>query len=101
MKHYPTPVLSLLRLSFLLLLFLSSPSPATEFKASETLHRGNSTEPVTLDPHKSEDVSSGNIIRDLFEGLVTDDAAGQLIPGAAQKWSISDDGLTYIFHLRN
>jgi oligopeptide transport system substrate-binding protein len=101
MKHYSTPVLSLLRLSFLLLIFLINPSPATEFKPSETLHRGNSTEPETLDPHKSEDVSSGNIIRDLFEGLVTEDAAGQLIPGAAEKWSISDDGLTYIFHLRN
>ena len=66
---------------------------AAAVNSSQILHRGNSTEPVTLDPHKSEDVSSGNILRDLYEGLVTEDAAGKLIPGAAEKWNISDDGL--------
>ncbi len=101
MKHCLTLANTLQRLSFLLLILLSSSALAAEIKPSETLHRGNSTEPVTLDPHKSEDVSSGNIIRDLFEGLVTEDAAGNLIPGAAEKWSISNDGLSYIFHLRN
>jgi len=89
----------LLALSLLLSLSVS-PGQATETKISNILHRGNSTEPVTLDPHQSEDVSSGNILRDLFEGLVTEDAAGKLIPGAAEKWSISDDGLTYSFTLR-
>ncbi len=72
-----------------------------ETTSSATLHRGNSTEPVTLDPHQSEDVSSGNILRDLFEGLVSEDAAGNLIPGMSEEWSISQDGLTYIFNLRN
>ncbi len=95
MKH-------ILALAFTLLLFLTPLSNSTaETNRSDTLHRGNSTEPVTLDPHQSEDVSSGNILRDLFEGLVTEDAAGNLIPGAAEKWSISKDGLTYTFHLRD
>ncbi|GMR05508.1 MAG: ABC transporter substrate-binding protein [Gammaproteobacteria bacterium] len=85
---------------FLLLFFPATPGLAAGTKASNILHRGNSTEPVTLDPHQSEDVSSGNILRDLFEGLVTEDAAGNLIPGAAEKWTISEDGLTYTFKLR-
>jgi len=87
---------------FVLLLIFSSSLPTTaEINPSEILHRGNSTEPVTLDPHQSEDVSSGNILRDLFEGLVTEDPAGNLIPGAAERWDISEDGLSYTFHLRD
>jgi len=83
-----------------LLYFVNTPSFASNTTRTEILHRGNSTEPVTLDPHQSEDVSSGNILRDLFEGLVTEDATGKLIPGAAESWSISEDGLTYSFKLR-
>lgn len=83
------------------ILYFTSFSFAAAVNPSQILHRGNSTEPVTLDPHQSEDVSSGNILRDLYEGLVTEDAAGKLIPGAAEKWNISDDGLSYTFHLRN
>lgn len=67
----------------------------------EVLNRGNSAEPVTLDPHRSEDVATGNILRDLFEGLTTEDRDGSIIPGAAQRWDISDDGKVYTFHLRN
>lgn len=85
-------------------LLLSFPVIAASTQSTDdikTLHRGNSTEPATLDPHQSEDVSSGNILRDLFEGLVSEDAAGNIIPGAAEKWTISEDGRTYTFTLRN
>jgi len=91
---------SLLCLSVFLLSLAAAPAFASNTKPAEILHRGNSTEPVTLDPHQSEDVSSGNILRDLFEGLVTEDAAGNLIPGSAESWIISEDGLTYTFKLR-
>lgn len=33
------------------------------------------------------------------EGLVRHDAAGQIVPGLAERWSVSDDGLSYIFRL--
>ena len=97
MNHY----YKFIRVFLLLVIFSSSLPVLAENKPLDTLHRGNSTEPVTLDPHQSEDVSSGNILRDLFEGLVTEDAAGNLTPGSAEKWSISEDGLTYTFHLRD
>lgn len=65
-----------------------------------TLRRGNGPEVETLDPHKAESVSASNILRDLFEGLVTENPDGSLAPGAAQSWTLSDDLKTYTFHLR-
>lgn len=68
--------------------------------AASVLQRGNGAEPETLDFHKSSGVPEANIERDLFEGLVTDDADGKPQPGVAEKWEISSDGKTYTFHLR-
>ena len=62
--------------------------------------RGNDADPETLDPHKSSTVAEAHILRDLYEGLLTYDNHGAMIPGAATHWTISDDGLTYDFTLR-
>lgn len=64
------------------------------------LRAGNGPEPETLDPQRSETVSAGNILRDLYEGLTSLGADGQVAPGAAQAWELSGDGLAYTFHLR-
>ncbi|MDY6942342.1 MAG: peptide ABC transporter substrate-binding protein [Pseudomonadota bacterium] len=64
------------------------------------LRKGNGAEPQTLDPHRAEDVSSSNILRDLYEGLVLTGSDGGPIPGVAESWDISADGKTYIFNLR-
>jgi len=66
----------------------------------KVLHRGNGAEPETLDPHKSSGVPESWIQYDLFEGLVVPDGKGNFIPGAAESWTVSDDGLTYTFTLR-
>ena len=71
-----------------------------ELAATQILHRGNGTEPQTLDPHRAEGVPSSNILRDLFEGLVAEAPNGELIPGAAESWEISADGLIYTFTMR-
>ena len=67
---------------------------------AQTLDRGLSGEPDTLDPHKMKLLSELVVLRDLFEGLTKSDADGNIIPGAAQSWDVSDDGKTYTFHLR-
>ncbi|MBV7265805.1 peptide ABC transporter substrate-binding protein [Erythrobacter sp. WH131] len=36
-----------------------------------------------------------------FEGLVSLDPAGQIVPAIAERWIVTDDGLSYIFRLRN
>jgi oligopeptide transport system substrate-binding protein len=72
----------------------------TERAAVQVLHKGNGAEPQTLDPHKSEGVPASNILRDLFEGLTIEAPNGDLMPGAAESWEISADGLVYTFKLR-
>ncbi|MCX7306344.1 MAG: peptide ABC transporter substrate-binding protein [Hyphomicrobiales bacterium] len=68
---------------------------------SETVfNRGNSADPESLDPHKTSTVYEAHILRDLYEGLVMQDQNAELIPGAAESWTISDDGLVYTFKLR-
>jgi oligopeptide transport system substrate-binding protein len=67
----------------------------------KTLHRGNGAEPDTLDPHKAQGQWECNIIGDMFLGLTTEDAAGNPMPGAAESFSASPDGLSYTFRLRD
>ena len=64
------------------------------------LRRGNGGDPQTLDPAFAEDDHGFRVLTDLFEGLVTVDAAGNVVPGVARDWVISEDGLTYTFNLR-
>jgi oligopeptide transport system substrate-binding protein len=66
----------------------------------QVLRLGNGPEVETLDPHRAEGVSAANVMRDLFEGLVTEAADGSLIPGAAERWTVSEDQRVYTFELR-
>lgn len=62
---------------------------------------GNGTEPKGLDPHVVTGVSEHNIISALLEGLVAEDPKTLApVPGVAESWDVSPDGLTYTFHLR-
>ena len=63
-------------------------------------NRGSAAEPETVDPHKTSTVYEAHVLRDLFEGLVMQDAKAELIPGVAESWTVSDDGKTYTFKLR-
>ena len=72
----------------------------TSLQAAE-LRIGNPGEPDTLDPHHSTTVYESRILRQMFLGLVAQDAAGKAIPGAAESWTVSDDGLIYTFTLRD
>ena len=87
------PLRHLALLSLLALL----PTPA----AARELVRGNGPEPATLDAHRCQEVVCGNILRDLYEGLVTEDARGAIVAGAAQSWSVSTDGREWRFRLRD
>ena len=68
---------------------------------TRTLHRGNSTEPLTLDPHKIALSQELTIIHDLYSGLYDRDATGAVIPGLAESVDVSEDGLTWTFTLRD
>ncbi len=83
------------------LVLLEDGRPAPEVLAEEqVVYRGNGEEPETLDPHLAQGVPATRILRDLFEGLTAESAAGDLVPGAALRWNISRDARTYTFYLR-
>jgi oligopeptide transport system substrate-binding protein len=65
------------------------------------LHVGNGAEIQSLDPQLAGGSVDHNVLCALFEGLVTlDEETFQPRPGAAERWEISPDGLTYTFHFR-
>ncbi len=66
----------------------------------QVVRRGNGEEPATLDPHLAIGVPAAHILRDLFEGLTSESADGDVIPGVALRWNISRDARTYTFYLR-
>lgn len=71
----------------------------TKLAPVQELVRGNGTEVASLDPHKTEGVPESNVIRDLLEGLVNQDANGNVVPGAAESWETTDNK-TFTFHIR-
>src|SRR5262249_1785108 len=68
--------------------------------AEKVLRIANQGEPETLDPQKTSTVVESNVLRNLFEGLVVQDPKGNVAAGVAEKWSASEDGVTYTFNLR-
>jgi len=61
----------------------------------------NSTEISTLDPATVTGVPEGRILRAIFEGLtIKDPETLDPLPGMAERWEVSPDGLTYTFHIR-
>ncbi len=54
-----------------------------------------------MDPPQITDLNSTRVIKRMFEGLTAQELGTyKIIPGLAEQWDISKDGLTYTFHLR-
>ena len=58
------------------------------------------TEPPSLHPGTSTDTTSSAVLDQVFEGLTRVNQDGEVEEGMAESWDISDDELTYTFHLR-
>ena len=56
------------------------------------------TEPTTLDPSKSNCIPDNEIQHAITESLVRN-TGGEVTPGVAKDWTVSDDGLVYTFNL--
>lgn len=67
--------------------------------ANQVLRMVMPAEPTVLDPQVSTDPYSINVNNAIREGLVRYHN-GEIIPGIAEDWDISEDGLTYTFNLR-
>ncbi len=55
----------------------------------------------TIDPAVAQDSSAIQILEETYVGLTRmDEIDSTIVPGIAESWDISEDGLTYTFHLR-
>ena len=68
---------------------------------NQTLTYSMLDEFTTADPQMVEDVSGSYFVRDLFEGLMNQDADGNLIPGVATGYTTNDAKDVYTFTLRD
>ncbi|MEO0410998.1 MAG: peptide ABC transporter substrate-binding protein [Pseudomonadota bacterium] len=66
-----------------------------------SLVRVNGDEVRTLDPHRVSVTYEVGVVSDLFLGLTDLDPKARPVPGLARNWSVSDDGLTWTFLLRD
>ena len=63
--------------------------------------RANFAWPTFIDPHVGSDFSSSISITNLYDTLIFPNPAGGVLPWVANSWDVSDDGLTYTFHLQS
>ena len=76
-------------------------TPVEAGNRAQILHQGIATEPQDLDPHLLQFQSHFNVLMALGEGLVGYDPHDlHPVPGVAERWEISPDGLVYLLHLR-
>jgi peptide/nickel transport system substrate-binding protein len=62
---------------------------------------GRAGDSISLDPSNTTDMDSTKVTVNIFETLVKYEKEGKdIIPGLATSWKSSEDGLTWVFHLR-
>ena len=84
-----------------LAVMLTAGAPSLPAQSASTLVVGLVAEPVALDPAQVTDLNSNRVGRRVVETLVGfADESTQIVPGLAESWTISKDGLTYTFKLR-
>jgi peptide/nickel transport system substrate-binding protein/oligopeptide transport system substrate-binding protein len=83
---------------FPLLLLLGACGPGSA--PANRLEYYLSADPASLDPARSTDVQSGEVVTLLFDNLVQLDPDGVLRPGLATRWEADSTGRRYTFYLR-
>ena len=74
--------------------------PGTKLHPQQHIVIGNGAEPSTLDPALVQGRPESNLSVELFEGLVSQDPDGKVVPGVAEKWESKEGGRVWIFTLR-
>ncbi|MFQ5794288.1 MAG: ABC transporter substrate-binding protein [Candidatus Bipolaricaulia bacterium] len=68
--------------------------------AQQSLLRVNFAWPTFIDPAVGNDFSSSSSLVNLYDSLVYPTPEGGVTPSVASRWDVSDDALTWTFHLR-
>lgn len=80
--------------------FLAACGSSTGSNSAKTYSYVYQTDPDTLDYVNSNRASTSDVIANLVDGLLENDQYGNLIPSLAEDWTVSKDGLTYTYKLR-
>jgi len=78
----------------------SAPEPAEGAKEGGTLVYVLPSDIVSFDPHATRELVSGVVNAQMFDYLTRLDENGQAQPSLAKSWEISEDNLTWTFHLQ-
>ncbi len=82
----------------LLLACATACQPAEQGKTTVTVIGADS--PKIFDPFEGPlTAPQAVLLGNVAQGLVRFDASGQIVPGLAERWNVTDDGLSYIFRL--
>ena len=84
-----------------LIVVLNTSLPARPAQASDTVLRYLGGEVKTLDPAFISDQSDIQLLLQLYAGLTRLDENGEPYPSLAESWTVSDDGRSYTFRLRD
>lgn len=76
-------------------------APATESTGDKELAVQIGPDPETIDPALNSAVDGGNMLLHAYECLLIVGEDGTLQPGQAESYEVSEDGLTWTFHLRD
>lgn len=95
-------------LAFSLIVFLAACGDETDKEDESKENQSENTElkvginaqPTTLDIHKTANILTRNIVKNIYETLVTFNEDYEVIPMLAESVDESDDGKTYTFQLR-
>ncbi len=94
-----TKVIGFLTMTVILILTLAACRPTPAPKGSKLVY-GLTLTPSGIDPHVNASSELGIPLTSVYDTLVWQDLNGEFVPGLAESWEISDDGLIYTFHLR-
>src|SRR5260370_37114201 len=75
--------------------------PPSQHEREQILYQSTISDPRTFNPILVTDSASGQVVGDLFEGLVRINPITTLPePGLADSWDLGDGGKQIVFHLR-
>lgn len=87
----------------------STPDSSEDEKSGEeqksdgkkVLNLNNQEEPGSLHPGTAQGTHDSWVLEHAFEGLTKKTPEGEIVPGMAKDWEVSDDGITWTFNLRD
>jgi len=85
-------------ISLMLLLGLMVPALAQETTRVDMIV---TRDPISFDPHATIDPGAPVLLAQVYDTLVFQDAEGNILPGLAESWDVSDDGLRVTFNLKD